>query len=1024
MCPASSNYHSGDSRRVSLLNTLNQPNHANQVGGGSLQTSPNMQSKLKALPIGKRKGSADDAAANQKTDKRRTDKRLTADLQALFDAVEHQDLEQVQILLGNNIEINSLNSDDFTLLDIASMTNNIPIAKLLLRHGAKYNPKFINMEVRAQHITTLTNEAAKRTIELTSVVINAATGRGNNISTSQQKENERQLSIWEFKHRLLKRMKAGFEHTKPPDKVNNVVLSVVNNSSLMVTFSKPDNCNGACITRYKVEWSNHEDFSEIAGELAIEDSFQNNCTIDGLKQGSAYYVRMAALNIKGFSEYVCSCPPFAVPSSWRDVDQILPRLHGKLASLSNLFHDIKDARPADASELKDTGLASGPDTSPAHQKKPNHMKKSFKNLFTGNPKFQKLLKRGVYLSVLFYNEDRILVTAEENLPIIEVDDNYSGLNPYNDLHWMLKVACTWDDVKSLRQDMDKSSSSNTVHFRSKLLQSAAQFQNALGIQDLGQFFYRPTKDSNGSILLTVINHVKDSKMVNPTWGKWISLTKLYKKLPTSASTDCLSAIERTTACITEMIDYHKCSKKTLMKGLYLGYLKLQSTVDLIKVLVPQESPNMLPNVKIRDNSNVSKEEWELLQHLCVKDIQKGLPSNAQLDFQEQLISSCHRLLSKLGISDDEAISHRMYDVEVIELSSECSFVILLPPVESVCSVPCYSEDFCGQHGSIALPVQVFEIVHMSAYENEFISRYSRLSSILEMDMHLSQQALREAFSDEEIADAKDRLEKLSNCQSRLEGIWKGMRWTMDIISYGRDKNIRGGIPLGVLYAPPATPDHSPEMYRRDIDIVTSSASDLGYHSDRNSADFNMDGHSINSKENSINSDIEAIENIGDTSVTSGYSSHSMTDDSSSLYSSKDSSSSLLSASSISSNATASVSRSIPGVLRIYAAYDTGLSKTTSVKLHVTPRTTSREVVELVVQQLNRAIRVKNVNAPYYSDEQLDEFCLVAVIGARERVLRDDYQPLQLQNPWTKGRLYVRLKTNILAALEQGQGTAV
>uniref|UniRef100_A0A8W8JC18 Ras-associating domain-containing protein n=3 Tax=Magallana TaxID=2171616 RepID=A0A8W8JC18_MAGGI len=52
------------------------------------------------------------------------------------------------------------------------------------------------------------------------------------------------------------------------------------------------------------------------------------------------------------------------------------------------------------------------------------------------------------------------------------------------------------------------------------------------------------------------------------------------------------------------------------------------------------------------------------------------------------------------------------------------------------------------------------------------------------------------------------------------------------------------------------------------------------------------------------------------------------------------------------------------------------------------------------------------------------FCLVAVIGARERILRDDYQPLHLQNPWTKGRLYVRMKSNLLAAIQQGHATEV
>jgi hypothetical protein len=142
---------------------------------------------------------------------------------------------------------------------------------------------------------------------------------------------------------------------------------------------------------------------------------------------------------------------------------------------------------------------------------------------------------------------------------------------------------------------------------------------------------------------------------------------------------------------------------------------------------------------------------------------------------------------------------------------------------------------------------------------------------------------------------------------------------------------------------------------------------------------------------------------GDSTVTSGYCSHNLSDDASLL-----------------SNA----SNALPGILRVFAAYETGLSKGTSVKLHVTPRTTSREVIDLVVQQLNRATRMRNPSGPFYSDEQLEEFCLVAVIGARERVLRDDYQPLTLQNPWTKGRLYVRLRSDLLAALEQTQVTTV
>ena len=66
-----------------------------------------------------------------------------------------------------------------------------------------------------------------------------------------------------------------------------------------------------------------------------------------------------------------------------------------------------------------------------------------------------------------------------------------------------------------------------------------------------------------------------------------------------------------------------------------------------------------------------------------------------------------------------------------------------------------------------------------------------------------------------------------------------------------------------------------------------------------------------------------------------------------------------------------------------------------------------------------AVIMKGKPGPVYDAEQLRNFCLVAVIGNRERCLRDDFKPLNLQNPWKRGRLFVRVKNDVLAALECG-----
>lgn len=45
--------------------------------------------------------------------------------------------------------------------------------------------------------------------------------------------------------------------------------------------------------------------------------------------------------------------------------------------------------------------------------------------------------RGLYVACVFYKDDNIVVTAEEQLPIIEVDDSYSSLT--QDFLWFTKV---------------------------------------------------------------------------------------------------------------------------------------------------------------------------------------------------------------------------------------------------------------------------------------------------------------------------------------------------------------------------------------------------------------------------------------------------------------------------------------------------------------------------------------------------------------------------------------------------------
>lgn len=239
----------------------------------------------------------------------------------------------------------------------------------------------------------------------------------------------------------------------------------------------------------------------------------------------------------------------------------------------------------------------------------------------------------------------------------------------------------------------------------------------------------------------------------------------------------------------------------------------------------------------------------------------------------------------------------------------------------------------------------------------------------------------QAFSDDELNATRDRVDRLNNLQQALDRSWKGTRWIMDLITFARDKSSRGGLPCSLL--------NSSDMFTSKL----SEESDF----DNNNTHPSCASTGCDSNEISVGKDNRKIAKFYDpneeVSKTNGHVPKETTHNPS-------------------------------GILQVYAAYETGLSKGTRVRLHVTEKTTAREVVTLVVKQLNKAVTMKGKSGPVYDDDEIDKFCLVAVIGARERILRDDYNPLQLQNPWTKGKLYVRMKRNLLAAIQQGHATEV
>ncbi|XP_054007672.1 uncharacterized protein LOC128891842 isoform X2 [Hylaeus anthracinus] len=1098
---------------------------------------------------------------------------LNIHLHALFAAVEHGHLDKARTILeSTDVDVNSVNSDGLSALDVAVLSNNRPLAKMLVAFGAQEGNQFKSPESLGSHLASLLSEAEHRVQELGGSTSGSAgttlleppsshrssfSSQHNNLTGCGGSTEDKQLALWERRARALRKMLLGFDQARPPDIPFLVAVDVTGTNSVTVRFQEPDSHDSPICTKFKVQWSVKEDFSVICGDREVLDMKQRECRIDDLIQGQKYHFRAAAGNLKGYSRFRSSTPAHVTPSSWRDIDGRLPRFAGRLEQLNTLFTDIR--RPEYTQET------------PAVQRRNHRKKTTIKQLFTATSKFQKNLRRGVFLACLLYHEDKVLVTNEDFLPVIEVDETYPSCI-YNDFHWLMKVACTWDDVKTLRQDMEKSHSSSTNHFRIKLLQAAAQMQAALCIQDLGQLYHKPVRDIQGTLVFSTVNYIKSPKLISVLNSRWLPLSKVTKKVITHEDSNVADIL---IASIQEQMTYHQVSSIKLSKGLYLGYLKMQSSVDLIQVVVPAKAPNVLPHCKIRDNPHVSAEEWDYLKRITrihasdtsVKDSEEkeNVTNESQGTEQQKLFvdlvaATARRLFNYMEINPEDSLCHRLYDAEVIDLTHDVSFVIAVPPAETACCVPGTREILLQRGDLLSLPIQVFEMVHLNTYQKDVINRYSRLSCILELDTAQAQHSHREAFSSLELSVAKDKLARLQDLQSQVNTVWKGARWLIDVITFARDRGSSqqtstsqavgismkhllsldrnksnsnsNSLKRSLLQLPPRDPKlvksspgrgswPGPNVANSSSNLLTTEFSKSeqqlpsGQYIRKGSNTSNVSTGSVPQKSSIPISSTSNLSNATSASstnhlvplqntrlppsksedtlilakykqsprnrsatITSASASSSpllsmkpiiyggsllsvstaMTNTTSLLSVSNTNSDSLHSLSSDeystpnstvclksghtkgkSSKPTASVAAMAtgalenqmeeekdeatmmpappPGILQVYAAYETGLASGTSLKLHVTPRTTAREVVNLVVKQLNMAMVLKGQEGPIYTPDELPNFCLVAVIGARERCLRDDFKLLQLQNPWKKGRLYVRQKQDVLAALE-------
>ena len=751
--------------------------------------------------------------------------------QALCSAVEQEKFEKARSILENqtHVNVNGVNADGFTLLDLAFMTGNQTMLNLVVTHGGKEGAFFPSSEAVSAHLLSLTTESRKQ-VEKFNQLVKLTLGGGAPTTTLTQvqlKECEKQLTLWQKRLAVMKKLKSGFDNSVCPHAPVEVMASVTGASTVLVRLQEPEKFGNSLFTKFKIQWSKSDSFNEVVGEVEVKTIHTLEYRIENLNEGTRYFIRAAFGNPKGYGSFCASRPKSVVPSSWRSVDKVRPRICDQTSTMTHLLDELLRNR---SGELSDYNANVEED----HDQEDGKIrKKGLLQLFQTAPKFAKYPRQGIYLSCIMYHEDKVLMTNEDSLPLIEVQDDVpSNATLNSDFHWLSKICFLWSDLAKLRADMSRL---NMSSLRSKLVAAGQSMQSALGTENLGVCYYKPLRhQSSGAVIFSLVHHVKNPKSLVSLSLKWAPLSKAQRRLVNEEEGSIIDILRST---IRDQILFHQVSGVSVSRGLHLCYLQSHTTIDSMSVAVANTSPSILPYIKVRDNPHVTSEEWSWIRHLngpqyhtspttnfLIGEAEEGMgeevsssrqlrPTEAQFVFGKCLESAVERLWQYLGIENEiNRGEHRIYDSEIIQLGSEVSLILIMPATDLVCSVNQTSMAIDLNRGDLALvPLQSWEMLHLSTYHRKMLSLFAKLSSILELDLNIARQIQREAMSPSELDTAGVTLDMLQSISDRLEQSWTGVRWVRDVLSVARLKT-NVGIPVSSLTQwytnQPDTPDDS------------------------------------------------------------------------------------------------------------------------------------------------------------------------------------------------------------------------
>ncbi|KAL5254199.1 hypothetical protein ACHWQZ_G013837 [Mnemiopsis leidyi] len=653
------------------------------------------------------------------------------DLAALFDAIELSWYSKVcSLVTSPGLQINGLNEDGMTPLDVALLLGDTPVARVLQHHGAVESLRYMkDPGVRYQHVLALLQETE---INRTNVLSNPCT-LSIASDPSDSKGSDTDQKLWKY-HRMLSTLK----NTVLPGMPQRVSVSVLSSSSIKVECYEPADCKHSLITQYRVQRSSCPNFKSDVQTEVVPAGHVLSHQITGLKKGVCCYFTVQAGNIKGFGapSPVLRC----TPSHWSDAAPPTDPLTHQ-SKCSNLLSDLR----TNFNYLFPSLLSHTPSKC-----KPRN--KSLSRIFT-TPKFVKNLNRSLYLSVVHCTQNgKVLLTDFDKLPTIEVEDLVTAPSAETELLWLFKHALAgWPSTRELREELAPHEGVGGIGLRYKLLSAAIYLQDCLSCTDMGIPYYRLVK-KNGQLLILLIKTVDPS---TPPFGgiHFRNLSTL-----TSGIVQPKDAFDIANLNASDLQTVYQRFEQPPTSGLFVGLLLFKMKGEELEVVVDKSSPLLPPLEYVREVSHVTQEEWD-----CLRGIQT--PGTGSSVLSKQVSAAACALLSRVQETESDIDNYAIYTKTIIELGNT-SVILIIPP--QVVAPLGYDGDI---DGTISVPLQNYEI---------FLNRMCReelTRSMLHVTTHMNtchailNQIIRQTISSEQTEQLRLCQDKLKGMHEEMCGVW-------------------------------------------------------------------------------------------------------------------------------------------------------------------------------------------------------------------------------------------------------------